>query len=101
MWANQLLRALPWLATNKAYLNLVQDQSQIWEGAGKLGEACFVSTWHAVPQRLQLDAVGGCSWQGIVALVAQQTFGRCPWMLLQSSTWRFRCTRGWQVRGDG
>lgn len=31
MWANQLLRALPWLATNKAYLNLVQDQSQIWE----------------------------------------------------------------------
>ncbi|KAL4431781.1 hypothetical protein ABPG77_002997 [Micractinium sp. CCAP 211/92] len=31
LWANQLLHALPWLATNKAYLNLVQDQSQIWE----------------------------------------------------------------------
>ncbi|KAL4440448.1 hypothetical protein ABPG75_003449 [Micractinium tetrahymenae] len=31
LWAAQLLCALPWLATNKAYLNLVQDQSQIWE----------------------------------------------------------------------
>lgn len=41
-WAPQLLRALPWMATNKAIFNLVQDQSQIWEG-GEQGEGAPVS----------------------------------------------------------
>lgn len=57
LWANQLLHALPWLATNKAYLNLVQDQSQIWEGTLLLGQG---PTCMCVVTGAAVVAAAGC-----------------------------------------